>query len=63
MIVATAPDGAAALIIPPFDALCALTAGGVCLGTGITLYNIAGAHIPAARTTLLLLSEVRSNHH
>jgi drug/metabolite transporter (DMT)-like permease len=46
------------LIIPPFDALCAMTAGGVCLGVALTLYNVAGAHVPAARTTLLLLLEV-----
>jgi drug/metabolite transporter (DMT)-like permease len=59
VIVATAPDGAASLIISPFDALCALTAGAVCLGVGVTLYNIAGGHIPAARSTLLMLSEVR----
>jgi drug/metabolite transporter (DMT)-like permease len=40
------------------DALLGATAGGFCLGVGLPLYSAAGKHIPAARTNLLLLSEI-----
>jgi drug/metabolite transporter (DMT)-like permease len=57
--VATASDGAYSLSLPPRDILCALTAGAGCTGIGLALYSTAGAHVPAARATLLLLTEVR----
>jgi drug/metabolite transporter (DMT)-like permease len=91
VIIATAPNGAAALIVPPLDMLYAMTgahththinththtltythlhshshshaAGLVSLGIGLTFYNIAGAHVPAARTSLLMMSEVSSPYH
>jgi drug/metabolite transporter (DMT)-like permease len=40
------------------DALLGTSAGGLCLGIGLPLYSAAGKFIPAARTNLLLLSEI-----
>lgn len=47
-----------ALGIPARDVMCAMAAGGLCLGLGIPLYQACGKHVNPARTTLLLLSEV-----
>ena len=53
------------LIAPPHsvsiatkDALLGATAGSLCLGVGLPLFSAAGKYIPAARTNLLLLSEI-----
>jgi drug/metabolite transporter (DMT)-like permease len=35
-----------------------MAAGSLCLGIGIPIYQACGKHVPSARTTLLLLSEV-----
>lgn len=47
-----------AFLIPPQDTLIALSAGGGCLGLGLPLFTAAGKHVPAARTSLLLMSEI-----
>ncbi len=44
--------------LPVRDAVLGLTSGGVLLGVGLPIFNAAGRHVPAARTTLLLLSEI-----
>ncbi len=46
------------VIIDSKDAFLGITAGGLCLGVGLPLYSAAGKYIPAARTNLLLLSEI-----
>ena len=58
LLIVCASQGAAALRVPARDAICGLSAGGLCLGLGIPLYQAAGRHVAPARTTLLLLSEV-----
>ncbi|MEC7916067.1 MAG: DMT family transporter [Actinomycetota bacterium] len=44
--------------LPVRDALLGVTSGGVLLGVGLPIFNAAGRHVPAARTSLLLLSEI-----
>ncbi|MED5551894.1 MAG: EamA family transporter, partial [Actinomycetota bacterium] len=44
--------------LPVRDAVLGLTSGGILLGVGLPIFNAAGRHVPAARTTLLLLSEI-----
>jgi|TARA_B100000929_G_scaffold179948_1_gene142509 drug/metabolite transporter (DMT)-like permease len=44
--------------LPLRDAVLGLTSGGVLLGVGLPIFNAAGRYVPAARTTLLLLSEI-----
>ena len=58
LVIVCASQGASALRVPLQDALCGLSAGSLCLGLGIPLYQAAGRHVSPARTTLLLLSEV-----
>ena len=57
-VVVCSSYGIDALRFPAVDTACALTAGGVVLGSGIPLYQVCGEHVTPARTTLLLLSEV-----
>jgi len=40
------------------DGVLGASAGGLCLGVGLRLYSAAGQYFPAARTNLLLLSEI-----
>ena len=44
--------------LPVRDAVLALASGGILIGVGLPIFNAAGRHVPAARTTLLLLSEI-----
>ena len=44
--------------LPVRDAVLALLSGGILLGVGLQFFNAAGRHVPAARTSLLLLSEI-----
>ena len=44
--------------LPVRDAALAFTSGAVLLGGGLPRFNAAGRHVPAARTSLLLLSEI-----
>lgn len=44
--------------LPVRDTVLALASGGVLLGVGLPIFNAAGRHVPAARTSLLLLSEI-----
>jgi|TARA_B100001105_G_scaffold89228_1_gene70920 drug/metabolite transporter (DMT)-like permease len=44
--------------LPVRDAVLALASGGVLLGVGLPTFNAAGRYVPAARTSLLLLSEI-----
>ena len=44
--------------LPISDALLALASGGILLGIGLPIFNLAGRYVPAARTSLLLLSEI-----
>ena len=44
--------------LPVRDAVLALASGGILLGVGIPIFNAAGRYVPAARTSLLLLSEI-----
>ena len=44
--------------LPVRDVLLAITSGGVLLGVGLPIFNAAGRYVPAARTSLLLLSEI-----
>ena len=44
--------------LPVTDAVLGFISGGVLLGIGLPIFNAAGRHVPAARTTLLLLSEI-----
>jgi drug/metabolite transporter (DMT)-like permease len=44
--------------LPVRDAVLALANGGVLLGVGLPIFNAAGRYVPAARTSLLLLSEI-----
>ena len=45
-------------VLPVRDAALAFTSGAVLLGVGLPIFNAAGRHVPAARTSLLLLSEI-----
>lgn len=55
-LVASAVTGGFAL--PIQDIFLALISGGILLGVGLPIFNAAGRHVPAARTSLLLLSEI-----
>ena len=55
-LVASAATGGFAL--PLRDVCLGLVSGGVLLGVGLPIFNAAGRHVPAARTSLLLLSEI-----
>ncbi|MFL3002393.1 MAG: DMT family transporter [Candidatus Poriferisodalaceae bacterium] len=55
-LVASAATGGFAL--PIQDIFLALISGGILLGVGLPIFNAAGRHVPAARTSLLLLSEI-----
>ena len=44
--------------LPVRDAVLALLSGGILVGVGLQFFNAAGRHVPAARTSLLLLSEI-----
>ena len=44
--------------LPLRDAMLALASGGVVLGVGLPIFNLAGRYVPAARASLLLLSEI-----
>ncbi len=55
-VIASAATGGFAL--PVRDAVLALASGGILLGVGLPIFNAAGRHVPAARTSLLLLSEI-----
>ena len=44
--------------LPVRDTVLALLSGGILLGVGLPIFNAAGRHVPAARTSLLLLSEI-----
>ena len=44
--------------LPVRDAALAFTSGAVLLGVGLPIFNAAGRYVPAARTSLLLLSEI-----
>ena len=55
-LVASAGTGGFAL--PLRDVCLGLVSGGVLLGVGLPIFNAAGRHVPAARTSLLLLSEI-----
>ena len=55
-LVASAVTGGFAL--PIQDIFLALISGGILLGVGLPIFNAAGRHVPAARTSLLLLSEL-----
>ncbi len=44
--------------LPVRDVVLALASGGVLLGVGLPIFNAAGRYVPAARTSLLLLSEI-----
>jgi len=44
--------------LPLRDVCLGLVSGGVLLGVGLPIFNAAGRHVPAARTSLLLLSEI-----
>jgi len=55
-LVASAATGDFAL--PLRDVCLGLVSGGVLLGVGLPIFNAAGRHVPAARTSLLLLSEI-----
>jgi len=55
-LVASAATGSFAL--PLRDVCLGLVSGGVLLGVGLPIFNAAGRHVPAARTSLLLLSEI-----
>ena len=55
-LVASAVTGGFAL--PNQDIFLALISGGILLGVGLPIFNAAGRHVPAARTSLLLLSEI-----
>ena len=44
--------------LPFRDAVLALASGGILLGVGLPIFNAAGRYVPAARTSLLLLSEI-----
>ena len=55
-LVASAATGGFAL--PIQDIFLALISGGILLGVGLPIFNAAGRHVPAARTCLLLLSEI-----
>jgi len=50
--------GGGTVRVPFRDGLLGASAGGLCLGVGLPLYSAAGKYIPAARTNLLLLSEI-----
>ena len=56
--VACAASAPHTVIVATKDALLGISAGGFCLGVGLPLYSAAGEHVPAARTNILLLSEV-----
>ena len=55
-LVASAATGGFAL--PLRDVCLGLVSGSVLLGVGLPIFNAAGRHVPAARTSLLLLSEI-----
>ena len=55
-LIASAVTGGFAL--PIQDIFLALISGGILLGVGLPIFNAAGRHVPAARTSLLLLSEI-----
>ena len=55
-LVASAATGGFAL--PIQDIFLALISGGILLGVGLPIFNAAGRHVPAARASLLLLSEI-----
>ena len=55
-VIAAAMTGGFAL--PIRDVLLGLGSGGILLGVGLPIFNVAGRHVPAARTSLLLLSEI-----
>ena len=44
--------------LPVRDTVLALASGGILLGVGLPIFNAAGRYVPAARTSLLLLSEI-----
>jgi drug/metabolite transporter (DMT)-like permease len=44
--------------LPLRDAMLALVSGGVVIGVGLPIFNLAGRYVPAARASLLLLSEI-----
>ena len=55
-VIASVATGGFAL--PVRDAILGLVSGGILLGVGLPIFNAAGRHVPAARTSLLLLSEI-----
>ena len=55
LVASAATDGFA---LPIQDIFLALISGGILLGVGLPIFNAAGRHVPAARTSLLLLSEI-----